>query len=104
MIWAGDLFASKRKKYGFFQHLWNQEEPLPVGLTVFSLFITFFNLHKEFFDTSLPFIQKLVIRMPEIFPSEVPILRNEGAVTLSRTQVFFNALYFCLPPPRLLAC
>ena len=53
----------------------------------------------HFFSKVVPFIQKLALRMPDLFPDEVPLLlqRKEGVISLTREQVaclLANA-FFC---------
>eukprot|EP01105_Mastigella_eilhardi_P019127 TRINITY_DN4482_c0_g1_i1.p1 TRINITY_DN4482_c0_g1~~TRINITY_DN4482_c0_g1_i1.p1 ORF type:complete len:319 (-),score=92.93 TRINITY_DN4482_c0_g1_i1:60-1016(-) len=44
---------------------------------------------QEFFTATLPFMQRLALRMPDLFPNEIPLLLSghEGVVSLTREQV-----------------
>ncbi|KAH3731907.1 poly glycohydrolase family protein [Pelomyxa schiedti] len=54
---------------------------------------------KEFMTVTLPFIQKLVLKMSELFPDDIPFLFTKSHITFTREQVacliisnFFNIL------------
>lgn len=56
---------------------------------------------KEFFQTSLPYLQKLLLRLPELFPQgSVPLLAAGSSATLDLNQTQVAALvacgFFCL--------
>ena len=38
---------------------------------------------------TLPFMQRLALRLPELFQYELPILFSESHITLTREQVLF---------------